>query len=119
MAYTFISASYAAPDNQSAIAITREAASVVLSESDTPSDWADLLAWGTGNVIAPHSPPTVDFNAMDTLELNRALAENGSVVRALAEVIFAEINKLRIKTGDPAYTKQQFVTALKAQMRSA
>ena len=53
----------------------------------------------------------------DLARLNAVLSEQGSVVRALAEVIFAEINKLRVKGGDPAYTKQQFIAALKAKMR--
>jgi hypothetical protein len=45
------------------------------------------------------------------------LSQEGSVVRALAEVMLAEINKLRVKGGDAAYTKPQFVSALKAKMR--
>lgn len=54
---------------------------------------------------------------VDQERLNAALTEPGSVVRALGLVMFAEINKLRVKNGDPAYTMQQFTTALQAQMR--
>jgi len=61
------------------------------------------------------APP--DLSKIDTDTLNAALAQEGSVVRALAEIMFAEINKLRVKGGDPAYTKAQFVAALKGKMR--
>lgn len=54
---------------------------------------------------------------LDQDALNQALAAPGSVVRALGLVMFAEINKLRVKSGDPAYTLAQFKTALLAQMR--
>lgn len=65
---------------------------------------------------------TRDVNAgeasdIDLGRLNSALAEKGSVVRALAELMLVEINKLRVKNGDAAYTKEQFVTALRAKMR--
>jgi hypothetical protein len=66
-------------------------------------------AWAA---LDPTILTTVDQNA-----LNTALAEPGSVVRALGLVMFAEINKLRVKNGDPAYTMQQFLNALQAQMR--
>ena len=58
-----------------------------------------------------------DLSAVDTAALNAALVEPGSVVRALGLVMFTEINKLRVKNGDPAYTMAQFTAALKAQMR--
>lgn len=64
-------------------------------------------------VVAP-----LDLSKIDTDTLNAVLAQDGSVVRALAEVMFAEVNKLRVKTGDAPYSKQQFVTALKVQMRT-
>lgn len=49
--------------------------------------------------------------------LNEALIAKGSVVRALGLVMFAEINKLRVKGGDAPYTLAQFRAALVAQMR--
>ena len=73
-------------------------------------------------VELPDAPPTdpnpPDFSAIDQAALNSALAQDGSVVRALAEVMFAEINTLRTTAGLAPRTKQQFVTALKAQMRT-
>lgn len=68
-------------------------------------------------VIRTFTVATFDYDASDTNSLNAALMEPGSVLRALAEVVFVEINKLRVKTGDAAYTKQQFVQAIKAKMR--
>jgi hypothetical protein len=58
-----------------------------------------------------------DPAAFDQDNLNAALVESGSVVRALGLVMFAEINKLRVANGDAAYTLNQFKNALKAQMR--
>jgi hypothetical protein len=74
---------------------------------------------------AGHAPVQADIDAIlnppldtiDTVTLNAALTQPGSVVRALALVMFAEINKLRVKNGDAAYTMPQFTAALKAQMR--
>lgn len=67
---------------------------------------------------APPSDPTPpDLSAVDTASLNAALALDGSVFRALAEVTFSEINILRTNAGLPVRTKPQFITALKAQMR--
>ena len=54
---------------------------------------------------------------IDQDTLNRALVEPGSMVRALGLTMFAEINKLRIKTGNAAYTMPQFIAALKARIR--
>lgn len=62
--------------------------------------------------------PVADGQSDDMDQLNAALAEQGSIVRALAMVMFAEVNKLRVKDGDPAYTLAQFKTALQAQMRT-
>lgn len=68
---------------------------------------------------APLIPVTpVDLFALDTAALNAALAQDGSVVRALAEVMFSEINILRTAAGQAVRTKPQFVAALKAQMRT-
>lgn len=59
-----------------------------------------------------------DAAATDQDTLNASLIEDGSIVRALGLVMLAEVNKLRVKTGDPAYTLNQFKAALRAQMRS-
>lgn len=85
-----------------------------------PDDTGALAVGGTyigGVYTPPVSPPPPDHAAIDQSALNAALAEPGSVVRALGLVMFGEINKLRVKNGDPAYTMPQFVAALKAQMR--
>jgi hypothetical protein len=55
--------------------------------------------------------PTND--ELDQDELNRMLAQDGSVVRALAEVLF-QVAKVQT----PTLTKQQFITLLKSKMRS-
>ena len=79
---------------------------VQLSAAEEAARDAEEAAWRL---------PTDD--EIDQAALNAALVEPGSVVRALGLVMFAEINKLRIKTGDAAYTMPQFVAALKAKMR--
>lgn len=68
--------------------------------------------------VPPAPPPDPDFVALDAAVLNRVLTQDGSIVRALAEVMFTEINKLRAKNGDAPYTKTQFLDALRAKMRS-
>ena len=54
---------------------------------------------------------------IDQDTLNVALIAPGSVVHALGLVMFAEINKLRVKNGDAAYTLAKFKKALLAQVR--
>lgn len=76
----------------------------------------------TGQVVEvewtpPPPPPPRDFNAEDLAALSRVLAGQGSPIRALAMVVFQEINKLRIANGDPAYTLEQFRAALFREMR--
>ena len=61
--------------------------------------------------------PVIDWDQVDQDELNRILAANGSVLRALAELTFEQINNLRTRAGLTAFTKPQFVSALKAKMR--
>jgi len=60
MTYTFLSAQYANAENTAAVAVTVEAAAVVLSEADTPTEWAALIAWGTPDAYeAPAASPRV------------------------------------------------------------
>lgn len=66
----------------------------------------------TWTKVAPNYP------ALDQTRLNNALAEQGSVVRALAEIMFEEINRLRVVAGLAVYTTPQFVAALQSKMRS-
>lgn len=74
--------------------------------------------WG-GDDWLPMSP--TDFSALDTATLNAMLVEPGSVMRAMATVMFQEINRLRVRPANspalPAYTMAQFVAALKANIR--
>lgn len=79
--------------------------------SNAPSDdhkWIN----GAWTYVAPKTPAELDQDA-----LNAALISEGSVVRALGLVMFDEINKLRVKNGDQAYTLMQFKNALVAKMR--
>jgi hypothetical protein len=76
----------------------------------------EFLADNNAEILA-FLNPIVDTSALDTANLNAALTQDGSVVRALGLVMFDEINKLRIKNGDAAYTLAQFQAALKAKMR--
>lgn len=89
-----------------------------------PSDTAPMaeqvkayLADHPNLTIGDYVAPTIDYATIDQTALNAALVEPGSVVRALGLVTFAEINKLRVKNGDTAYTMAQFKAALLAQMR--
>ncbi len=62
----------------------------------------------------PVLPPPPEPLNMDLL--NAILISRGSILRALALVMFAEVNKLRVINGDPVYTLAQFRTALESQM---
>lgn len=78
-----------------------------------------LAKWeAAGNTIDVYVAPVIDFDAEDLAALNNVLAQDGSVVRALAEIMLAEINNLRANAGLNMYTKAQFVNALKSKMRT-
>jgi hypothetical protein len=80
----------------------------------------ELQEWWAQNptfpIAAADSP--IDPASFDQGALNAALAEEGSVFRALALLTFQEINALRVRAGLTAYTMTQFTTALKAKMRT-
>lgn len=82
---------------------------IVLPDGFGPGDLYDGAVW------TKSGPP--DYSALDLDALNAALAQPGSVVRALVLVMLQEINKLRQNAGLATYTQAQFVQALKAQMR--
>lgn len=71
-------------------------------------------------VVRNWQPPradTIDWTAADLANLNAAMTQPGSVVRALALVLLQEINTLRTKAGLATYTQAQLVNALQAKMR--
>lgn len=78
----------------------------------TPQEVADReaeeAAWAARYI------PTID--EIDQDELNRALAAEGSIVRAGLEILFGVIKGTIPVT--PALTKAQFVAMLKARMRT-
>jgi hypothetical protein len=57
MIYTILNAHYANEDRTAAVALTQEAALVVLSAADTPEEWAALMAWGEPSAYVPPPPP--------------------------------------------------------------
>ena len=64
MTYTFISAAYTTEDESAAVAITEEAAAVLLSELDNPDQWAALHEWGMPDAyVAPVPPPPTVVSA--------------------------------------------------------
>ncbi len=79
-----------------------------IAEEWLPPDSPDVLAFLN---------PIIDTNLLDQETLNQALIAPGSYTRALGLVMFDEVNKLRVKGGDAAYTLNQFKAALKAKMR--
>lgn len=81
--------------------------------SDTPAFPQEELPEDHPEVLAYLNPPA----PLDQDVLDAALIAPGSATRAIGLVMFAEINKLRVKNGDPAYTLAQFKAALLAQMR--
>lgn len=94
-----------------------------------------------GGVFTKAPEPVVDLNALDADALNRVLAEEGSVVRALALLVMDELNAHAAKitailnaadnasslatfktamlaiTDAPQRTRAQLIAALKARIR--
>lgn len=108
-----LSAQFANAERTAVVVITDDRGAVSIS-ADRPELWAQYLAWP--GATAAFVPDNV--SDMDLAELNRVLAQDGSVLRALAELTLIEINKLRADHARAPYTKAQFVAALKAQMRT-
>lgn len=69
-----------------------------------------------GNIRSASTAP-IDYDKMDLDSLNDVFTQRGSVMRALAVVMFQEINKLRVKNGDSEYTMTQFKAMLQGKMR--
>lgn len=63
------------------------------------------------DVVAFHNP-VIDTNALDINMLNATLAADGSIVRALALVMFDEMKKTQ-----PTLTLAQFRALVKSKMR--
>jgi hypothetical protein len=87
------------------VAVPAGAIEVAAPPSDGRQKWVNN-AWSV-----------LDQDVIDLQELNAALAAPGSLVRALGLVTFQEINKLRVRAGLTAYTMDQFMAALKANLR--
>jgi len=76
-------------------------------------DWLQILdRLAAGDTIDPYVEPVVDLSAIDDAEINRQLLQPGSVVRALATVVFKDM-----KSRNAALTLTQFKALLKAEMR--
>lgn len=96
---------------------------VILKQPDPREGFVEapehvICGWlfANGEFSAP-PPPVIDLSALDQEVLNHTLSQDGSIVRALGLLVFEEINKLRVKGGDAAYTMNQFKAALKSKMR--
>lgn len=73
---TFVSATYSNPEHTAASVETEEASWVSLSAADTPTQWADLHAWGTPSAyVAPASVPRV----VTPFQFKTALAQLGII----------------------------------------
>lgn len=81
---------------------------VEMTAEEVTARQAEDAAWAARKI------PTND--EIDQDELNRALAAEGSVTRALSEIVFG-IAKGTIPV-TPSLTKQAFITMLRAKMRT-
>lgn len=57
MIYTILSAKYVNEEMTAVEMDTVEAGSVIISQIDNPSDWADLMTWALTNTISPYVLP--------------------------------------------------------------
>lgn len=86
---------------------------ITIPADDNNADWIKVVArLAAGDTIDPYTEPVVDTSAADDAEINALLLQPGSVVRALATVVFKDM-----KTRTPSLTIAQFKALLKAEMR--
>lgn len=105
-AVTILSAKYGNPANNSAVVQTVEHGSKAISQDDTPTHWATLMAWeAEGNTIAPVDPPQTP----DELE-DAAISALGPVILNLA---YNLDKRLLVLEGKPARTKDEVKIILK------
>lgn len=104
-----LSAQFANAENTAVVVQTDDRGAVAMAVTD-------LRYLAYGGATSAFLPD--DLSANDTAAINATLLQDGSIVRALALVMFAEINKLRVLNGDAPYTLAVFKAALKAQMRT-
>ena len=109
---TVLSATYANAGHTAAIAVTDDHGPIALSAEDTPALWTLMLS-----TLTPDDYVAETQSEFDTGAINAALASEGSVFRALAELIFEQINTLRSEAGLSTFTKAQFKSALLDKMR--
>jgi hypothetical protein len=85
---------------------------VEMTPAEVAARLAEEAAWAARHI------PTND--EIDIAELNRALAEEGSLMRAVVAVLRSEINIVRaaVVPALPPRTVAQVTAALKAQMRT-
>lgn len=84
MTYTFLSAAYANAEHTAAVAMTAEAAAVLLSAVDTPKHWAALHA---ALMPAPYAPPAPAVpQSVTRFQAKAALAQAGKLAEAQALV---------------------------------
>ena len=110
-----VSARYSDPEHTRVISTDERGREWSHGVNSEVGDWVRYLANG-GQISDYVAPPPPDLSAIDLAELNRALTEQGSVMRALAEVVFG-IAKGTIPV-TPSLTKPQFVALLKDRMRA-
>jgi len=60
MSYTIVTASFANEDNTAAVIMTAEAGAVLVSETDTPDLWPDVIAFKPAAFVPPAPSPAVD-----------------------------------------------------------
>lgn len=89
-----------------------------LENNPRVGDWLEYVKNGgvvTAAVPLPTPPTPTEKDKAVADGLQAAL---GDPVRALGMLAFKEINKLRVKTGDAAYTPVQFWTAYQNEVGS-
>lgn len=112
MTLTILSAAFANEDGTAIALRTEERGAVLISEKDRPDLWEAYLEWG--GQPAQFVKPSDDDD--DLAALNVALAQEGSLFRAMAEVQYGMITgKIPLS---PNLTKQAYRALLKAGMRT-
>ena len=83
MSYTILSAQYVNAANTAAVIQTQEAAAVLLSSDDTPTEWAAMLAWGTPSAYS--APPDPVPDQITRLQFAKGMWQAGRLTLAQAK----------------------------------
>lgn len=121
MKYTITKATYANADNTAALIITKEASAVLISQHDTPQEWAQLAGVQVGAFVAPKVQRTCTplelmdrFTEVEQLAVIGAAKQNDALglwYDRLKMASFVDLDDERVADGLTALVGGGLITA--------